>query len=557
MRKQAYLFLDSIVLGIAGAVGAQIFNYLVKIIRKFALHELAGFAQPTLVHAGGNLSVHMSPSSPLLIIIILVAGGIISGFLVYSLAPEAEGLGTNTVISAFHLSNGKIRTIVTPIKIFASAVTLGTGGSAGKEGPTSLFSAGIGSIYATLTKRPDDIRRSLILIALAAGLSAVFRAPIGAAVFAIEMLYWNMDLEASLLAYTLFASIIAYITNGIFVGWKPLFQMPADIVINRFSEYFWFALLGLAAGLMGTFIPMAFYNIRDLFHKVPIKPHFKPAIGALGLGLIALAYPQVIGSGYGWIQKAIDGQLTISLLFALIFLKLASVILTVSSGGSGGVFAPTLYIGAMLGGFLGLVFHQPIAVFAVIGMAAVFGSAARVPVASLLMVMEMTGSYKLFIPTALAVLLAFFVHDWLAVKLKYKSLYETQTRNSMESPVHLVDDLRNSIKLLSEKRSFNKLNISHLNFILLLQLGIPLTIPNNKKIFLGTLTENNPCIGTSIKEDCLHERSKDWQIAGILRHDHLIIPNPNTVFEKDDQLLIFGSPGIIDKLNGILKLPNG
>jgi chloride channel protein, CIC family len=556
MKKKIYPLIDAVVLGIAGAFGARLFNYLLKTVQNFSLGYLAGYMPPKLAIAGGNLVGSIGKHGLIFIPIVLIAGGIISGFLIYSLAPEAEGLGTNTVISAFHLSDGKIRTIVAPLKIIASAVTLGTGGSAGKEGPTTLFSAGIGSIYATVTKRPESYRRTLVLMVVAAGLSAIFRAPIGTAIFAIEVLYRDMDFEASGLIYIMIASITAYVINGIFVGWKPLFQIPDNLGINKFNDYLLFILLGIASGIFGTLLPSTFYKIRDIFHKVPINPHFKPAIGAAGVGLIALAYPQVLGGGYGWIQNAIDGRLAASLLIILLFLKLISLSLTVSSGGSGGVFAPTLYMGAMLGGFLGIVFHQSTAAFAIVGMASVFGSAGRVPIAALFMVTEMTGSYTLLVPTALSVALAFFVQDKLSIKLKYKTLYESQIKDSAESPAHLVEDLRTSIKLLSEKRSFKGLNISHLNFILLLQLGIPLKIPNNKKLFLGTLTKNNPCIGTAIKDNCLNSRSKDWQIAGILRRDHLVIPNPNTILEENDQMIIFGVPNVIEKLNGMLKLPN-
>ncbi len=179
---------------------------------------------------------------------------------------------------------------------------------------------------------------------MAAGLSAIFRSPIGTAIFAIEVLYNEMEFEASALLYTMLASIIAYAINGIFVGWKPLFQIPSNLGITKFSDYSLYALLGITSGVIGTIIPIIFYGMRDLFHKIPIKPHFKPTIGAAGVGLIALAYPQVLGGDYGWIEKAINGELVVSLMLVLIFMKLIAFALTVSSGGSGGVFAPTLFV---------------------------------------------------------------------------------------------------------------------------------------------------------------------------------------------------------------------
>ncbi len=163
-------------------------------------------------------------------------GGLISGILVYSIAPEAEGHGTDTAVRAFHRENGFIRPRVTPLKIVASAITIGSGGSAGREGPTALFSAGVGSIYASMTHRTDAEKRLLVLVGMAAGLSAIFRSPIGTAIFAVEVLYGEMEFEAGALIYTMIGSIIAYAVNGLFVGWQPLFQVPSGLEAGSIVE---------------------------------------------------------------------------------------------------------------------------------------------------------------------------------------------------------------------------------------------------------------------------------------------------------------------------------
>jgi chloride channel protein, CIC family len=246
-------------------------------------------------------------------------GGLISGILVYSLAPEAEGHGTDTAVKAFDRAAGFIRARVPPLKMVASAITIGSGGAAGREGPTALISAGIGSVYATLTHRPDEERRLLVLIGMASGLSAIFRSPVGTAFFAIEVLYGGMEFEANALLYTMLGSIVAYTVNGLFVGYQPLFQVPPNLGIPHFSDYLWYVALGIAAGLVATLIPMAFCGIRDLFGLLHIPPHFKPAIGGLAVGLLALALPQVLGASYGWVQEAINGHLSTELLLSLIF----------------------------------------------------------------------------------------------------------------------------------------------------------------------------------------------------------------------------------------------
>lgn len=555
MSRQSFLLIDTIILGIVGALGARLFNFLLNLIQKYSLEMFGGYVPPEPTSSGSAVSGVIGSHGLYFVPLVIIVGGIISGFLVYTWAPEAEGHGTDTVVKAFHQNDGKIRKRVTPIKILASAITIGTGGSAGKEGPTALFSAGIGSIYATIMKKPDDYRRMLILIGMAAGLSAIFRSPIGTAIFAIEVLYRDMEFEASALIYTMLASIVAYAINGIFVGWKPLFQIPANIEISKTMDYFWFILLGIGSGIISTFIPVIFYGLRDLFHKIPIKPHFKPAIGALGVGLIALAYPQVLGGGYGWIEKAINGQLIMSLMLILIFMKILAFALTVSSGGSGGVFAPTLYVGAMLGGFFAAVFHQPSASFTIVGMAAVFGSAARVPIATLLMVTEMTGGYKLLVPAALSVILAFLIQAQLSRKLKYKSLYEAQVKSIIDSPVHMVSHLRTVVRLISDKHSFKDVDVGRLNFISLLKSGIPLDMPDHKKLFIGILDKKNSCVGTKIEDFCLHKDDKNWEIAGVLREHHLVIPQPEMVLEAKDQLIIFGTDSAVKSLKERIKIP--
>ena len=404
MQKQQRLLLDSIFLGIVGGLSAQLFIWLLHLFNALFMVKLAGYTPPGLPEEGGVLAQNIGVHGLWLIPVVTTIGGLISGILVYSLVPEAEGDGTDAAIRAYHRSGGFIRARLAPLKMLASAITIGSGGSAGREGPTSLISAGVGSVYGTLTKRSDEDRRTLLLIGMASGLSAIFRSPIGTAFFAVEVLYSGMEFDAWVLLYTMLGSIVAYTVNGLFVGWQPLFNVPANITPPDFIGYLWYAALGVVAGPIGALLPEILYRVRDIFHAIPIPPHIKPAIGGLGVGLMALALPQVLGGGYGWIQEAIDGKLAFSIMAILIFAKMIALGLTISSGGSGGVFTPGLFVGAMLGGALAKVFHQPDAAFVIVGMAAVFGSAARVPIATLLLVTEMTGGYQLIVPAALAIM---------------------------------------------------------------------------------------------------------------------------------------------------------
>ena len=543
MKKEAHLLLDTLILGIIGAVGAEVFRFLLELFQKVFLSSIAQYSPPGLVREGKTLVENIGSHGLWLIPVVLVIGGLISGFIVYQFAPEAEGHGTDTAVKAFHRKAGEIRPVVTPVKILASAITIGSGGSAGREGPTALFSAGLGSIYAKIFKRSEYERRLLVLVGMAAGLSAIFRSPIGTAIFAIEVLYSDMEFETEVLIYTMLGSIVAYTINSVLVGWEPLFVIPGNLAVEHFSDYSWYVLLGIASGIIGTIIPNAFYYTRDLFKKIPIKDHFKPAIGGLGVGLIALVFPQVLGGGYGWIQKAINGQLAISLLFILLFMKMIAFSFTVSSGGSGGVFAPTLFVGAMLGGLFAEIVHQPPAAFAVVGMAAVFGSSARVPIATLLMVTEMTGGYNLLVPAALAVILGFYIQDFLCIKLniKYISLYEGQVQRQSDSQAHRIEHIKRALSILEDQKVIDTKTIGHVDLVSLLESKIPLDITKDEQLFVEIISPDNPCVNTLIKERCLNNESDKWKIIALIRDNELLFPYPETKLKAKDEIVILSS----------------
>jgi CIC family chloride channel protein len=540
--RESRLLAEAVLLGIIGALAAQVFMWALHFCTRIFLTDLAGYTPPGLPGEGGTLVEHVGPHWLWLVPVATTIGGLISGWLVYTYAPEAEGHGTDTAVKAFHRAGGFIRSRVAPLKLIASAITIGSGGSAGREGPTALIGAGIGSIYATWAHRPDEERRLLVLMGMAAGLSAIFRSPIGTAFFAIEVLYGGMDLEASALAYTMLSSIVAYAVNGLFVSWEPLFSFPAAPAGAMHPiTYLWYGVLGLVAALVATILPMVFYGLRDTFRELPIPSMLKPALGGLGVGLLAWKFPQVLGGGYGWIQDAIDGRLLLGLLLALIFAKLLAFALTVSSGGSGGVFAPTLFIGAMLGGFLSSLVHLPAAPFVVIGMAAVFGAAARVPIASLIMVTEMTGSYRLFAPAAFAVLMAYLIQSQLSARLKYKSLYEAQVEGRAASPARYVDHIRVALELLQQHRLPGAANIGHLNLVTLLDSGVSLKLSGGRELSIGMVPPESVLQGQTVKALTHLAGPQPVEVVAILRGANVVMPEPDTPLETGDRLLILAS----------------
>ncbi|MGH9681023.1 MAG: chloride channel protein, partial [Candidatus Acidiferrales bacterium] len=501
-ESEPRLLAEAAALGVIGALAAQLFTWALRICERFFLIQFAGYGPPELPVEGGSLRQTIGPHGLWLIPVVTTVGGLISGLLVYHFAPEAEGHGTDTVVKAFHRTGGFIRARVAPLKLVASTITIGSGGAAGREGPTALIGAGIGSIYATaFDHRRDEERNLLILMGMAAGLSAIFRSPIGSAFFAVEVLYGSMEFEAGALLYTMLSSIVAYGINGFFVGWQPLFNFPGLSAVFHPWSYVWFGVLGVASGLIATLLPVVFYNLRDAFRALPTPPALNPAIGGLGVGLIALKFPQVIGGGYGWIQNAIDGHLALQLLIVLLFLKILAFALTVSSGGSGGVFAPALFVGAMLGGFLSSLVHLPAATFVVVGMVAVFGAAARVPIAALVMVTEMTGGYKLLPAAGFAVLLSYLVQTQLSAHLKYNSLYEAQVRGRMDSPARYVENVQLALNLLGTRSIPNAAKVGHLDLVALLDSGIPINLPGRRQLHVGVLRPESSLVGKKT-QDC-------------------------------------------------------
>lgn len=542
------MLLDTVLLGVVGALSAQLFLWMLGVAQRLLLGGFARYLPPMLPEEGGALKEIIGTHGLWWIPVVTTLGGLLSGVIIYSLAPEAEGHGTDTAVKAFHRAGGYLRARVPPLKMIASAITIGSGGSAGREGPTALISAGVASLYGTLEHRSDRERRLLVLIGMAAGLAAIFRSPIGTALFAIEVLYSDMEFDAGALLYTMLGAVVAYAVNGLFVGYLPLFRVPADLGVPSFTGYAWFIVLGVVAGAVGTILPVVFYRMRDLFAALPVPPHIKPAIGGLGIGLLALWLPQVLGGGYGWIQEAIDGSMPLKLLLLLTFAKILALSLTVSSGGSGGVFAPTLFVGAMLGGAMADLFHQPPAAMVIVGMAAVFSGAARVPIATMLMVAEMTGGYQILVPAALSVVLSYITQVALSGSLKYRSLYEAQVPGRADSPAHRMEHLNAALRLAGEQPGTLPAGTGEARLKGLLASGIPVTLPGGKQLLLGVVRAESPLAGKAISSRFPPDLDGQAEILAAFREGRTYTPTMDFQLQAGDQMLVVISEGAKDRL---------
>ncbi|HZE96982.1 MAG TPA: chloride channel protein [Planctomycetota bacterium] len=449
-RRQIRLMLLATLVGVATGTGAVLFYVATVVAVRLALGGGAGYwPEP---HPGGepHLIWPVLPRHefiPGLLLLIPAVGGLLSGLLVGMFAPEAEGHGTDAAIKAYHEKDGLIRPRVPLVKTLASALTIGSGGSGGREGPIAQIGAGIGSTLANLLGLAPSERRVLMAAGVGAGVAAIFRAPLAGALFAAEVLYWSPEFESEVIIPAGIASVVSYCTFGSVFGWAPLFRTP-DFAFHNPLELGPYLLLALAMTTLAGVYTRSFYGFADLFHKLKLPPWMKPALGAFLTGAVGLALYyatgrrtealSVLSFGYDSLQRALDGDPTdgAGILMIVALGKILTTSLTIGSGGSGGVFGPSMVIGGCSGGALGLVFHHAWprlvpypASYVVLGMGGFFAAAAKTPFSTLVIVSELTGSYHMLLPAIWVCVISFMLSD-------EHSLFRSQVENRAASPAH-------------------------------------------------------------------------------------------------------------------------
>jgi CIC family chloride channel protein len=403
-----------IAVGVIAGLGAVVFYWALKYTGDFLLGFLADYQVPTPHNEGGkpgSAGYPMAWAIPL----ITTAGALLSAALVAKFAPEAKGHGTDSAIEAVHTDPRSIGGRVVLVKIVASALTLGSGGSGGREGPTAQISAGFGSWVARWLKLPDDDGRTVVALGIGAGIGAIFGAPLGGAVLASSIIYRD-DFEFRWLAPGFITSGTAYAVAGSVMGFDPLFgYIDAEYRFEETWPLAWFVVLGAAAAAVGYLYARCFYFTTALTERLRGGPVLKPVLGGLAVGLLALLIPQILGTGYGWVQLAASTpSLTAMPLWIVLVVPLAKIVatsLSIGTGGSGGIFGPGIVTGAFVGAALwrlGELWHLPgipdeAGIFVVVGMMACFGSVAHAPLAVMTMVAEMTGSFSVVPGAILAV----------------------------------------------------------------------------------------------------------------------------------------------------------
>ncbi len=440
VRATAYLrkwVILGALIGVISGLGAALFFISLELGTKFFLGTLAGFVPASPLGEGARPIT--DAARPWAIPLVVGLGGLLSGIIVFRWAPEAEGHGTDAAIAAFHHGARRIRARIPLVKLVASALTIGSGGSGGREGPTAQIGAGFGSFLARILDLDARDARIAVSTGMGAGIGAIFRAPLGGAVLAVEVPY-REDVEADALVPAFVGSIVAFSIFGTIVGFDPIFGRVSGAGFTDPRQLIYYSLIGVVAGLVGRLYIGSFYGLTRWFRALTIPRPLRPAIAGVGVGLLALVLPGVLGAGYGWVQAGLDRTTLLGLplwvVLALPVAKILATSLSIGSGGSGGVFGPGMVVGALLGAGIWRLL-EPIAPgvpldpspFVIVGMMALFGSIAHAPLAVMLMVAEMTDSLAMLAPAMLAIGIATLV-------VGDRTMFASQLRSRADSPAH-------------------------------------------------------------------------------------------------------------------------
>ncbi len=406
--ETAVLVGTALLVGLGTGLGAVVFIWLIGRAQAFFFGPLQA--------ALGFLGAYA-------IVFIPALGGLVAGPLIAYFASEAKGHGVPEVMKAIVLQGGRIRPAVVVVKALASAACIGSGGSAGREGPIVQIGAALGSVTGQLFHLSEERIRNLVACGAAAGIAAVFNAPIAGVLFALEVILG--EFTTRYFATVVISAVSASIVGRTFLGNYPAFFVPAYGMATPW-EIVLYAILGLLSPLVAYAFVTTLYWMEDRFDNWAFPEALKPVVGGLLTGLVGFYLPQALGSGLSPIETALHGTFVLNMLAFLLAAKLIATSFTLGSGNSGGVFAPALFMGAMLGGAFGALVHDwwpgitgPGGAYALVGMSAVFAAAAHAPITAVLIVFEMSGDYRLILPLMLATVISTLVSE----RLRRESIY--------------------------------------------------------------------------------------------------------------------------------------
>jgi CIC family chloride channel protein len=456
-NEHTLMILMAIIIGALGGYGAVGFRWLIIFFQGIFFGDDGGGFLGLLM----DLPWYKKLIPP-------IVGGAIVGPLVYFFAKEAKGHGVPEVMEAVALNGGIIRKRVVLIKSLASAICLGSGGSAGREGPIVQIGSAIGSACGQIAGVSADRMRTLVGCGAAAGIAATFNAPIAGAMFALEIVLGEFGIAT--FSPIVVSSVMATIISRMYLGDYPAFIIPHYALVSAW-EIPLYMLLGVISGVVGIAFTVFLYKTEDLFDAVKLPDYTKAAVGGLLIGVIGIFFPHIFGVGYDSSGLALLERLSFIMVFALIFLKILATSLTIGSGGSGGIFAPSLFIGSMTGGAFGYIVHSLLpnitatsGAYSLVGMGAVVAGATHGPLSGMLILFEMTGDYKIILP----LMLSCIISNIMATHIKKGSIYtlklfrrgvdiEAGREVNIMKSLLVKDVMTREVETVSENMSLEKL----------------------------------------------------------------------------------------------------
>jgi CIC family chloride channel protein len=409
LRSMAALMVVAAIVGLGTGFIALLFIKAIQWVTDFSFTD--------------GLPQILAPLGSAWIVVVPVIGALISGPIIAYWAIEAKGHGVPEVMQAIVMKAGRIRPRVALVKSLASTICIGTGGSAGREGPIVQVGAALGSTIAQLMRLGPERTISLVACGAAAGIAATFNAPVAGVIFAMEVIL--AEFTTTYFGTVVVSAVAASIVSRHFLGANPAFAIPSYTMVSAW-ELPMYALLSILAALLGWLFVTVLYFLEDRFDPWRFPNALKPVVGAVVVGGVALLYPEALGSGLPAIEEALKGTFPWTLLLALVFAKLVATSFTLGSGNSGGIFAPSLFMGAMLGGAFGHGVHHlfpdltaSAGAYALVGMASVFAAAAHAPLTAFLIVFEMSGDYRMILPLMVTVGLSTLISQ----QLRRQSIY--------------------------------------------------------------------------------------------------------------------------------------
>ena len=468
INEHVFISIVAILIGVAAGYGAVIFRFAIKGAQYLFYQNTADFLE-------------FQSQVPIYLKILLPGlGGLIVGPMIYYWAREAKGHGVPEVMEAVAIKGGRIRPRVSLVKILASGISIGCGGSVGREGPMVQIGASVASTVGQLLKVTQDRQRTLVGCGAAAGIAATFNAPIAGVLFSVEILL--SDFGVATFSPIVLSSVMATTISRHFFGDFPAFIVPHYELVS-YWEFFFYGIIGLFTALVSILFIKCLYKSEDMFEALPLHEVFKTALGGMMAGCIIVVFPHVFGVGYGAINQSLMGHMTVEMLFILIFVKIIATSITLGGGMSGGILAPSIFIGAMTGGFFGSIFHQTFpeitassGAYALVAMGGLVAGTTQAPITAILIIFELTSDYKIILPLMTTCIISALLSTYLqegsiyTIKLMRRgiSLYKGMEQSVLRN-IYVRNVMREDVVTIPEDvhleeifETFKKHNVSYL-----------------------------------------------------------------------------------------------